>query len=53
MNVGRFVYGCGKGLLLFGCHWPTAKKAVQVGDQVARVPDLLGLEELLVGAGLV
>jgi hypothetical protein len=26
---------------------------VQVGDQVARVPDLLALEELLVGAGLV
>ncbi|MBZ9783954.1 chemotaxis protein CheW [Pseudomonas sp. REP124] len=28
------------------------KAAVQVADQVARVPDLLGMEELLVGAGL-
>jgi len=28
------------------------KAAVQVGDQVARVPDLLVLEELLIGAGL-
>jgi chemosensory pili system protein ChpC len=27
--------------------------AVQVGDQVAKVPDLLALEELLVSAGLV
>ena len=27
--------------------------AVQVGDQVARVPDLLALEELLVNAGLI
>jgi len=26
---------------------------VQVGDQVAKVPDLLALEELLVSAGLV
>jgi chemosensory pili system protein ChpC len=29
------------------------KAAVQVGDQVAKVPDLLALEELLVGAGLI
>ncbi|MNQ44637.1 CheW-like domain protein [compost metagenome] len=28
------------------------KAAVQVADQVAKVPDLLALEELLVGAGL-
>jgi chemosensory pili system protein ChpC len=27
--------------------------AVQVGEQVAKVPDLLALEELLVSAGLV
>jgi chemosensory pili system protein ChpC len=27
--------------------------AVQVGEQVAKVPDLLGLEKLLVDAGLV
>jgi chemosensory pili system protein ChpC len=29
------------------------KAAVQVVDQVAKVPDLLALEELLVSAGLV
>ena len=29
------------------------KAAVQVGEQVAKVPDLLALEELLVSAGLV
>ncbi|WP_095081497.1 chemotaxis protein CheW [Pseudomonas sp. Irchel s3h17] len=28
------------------------KAAVQVADQVAKIPDLLALEELLVGAGL-
>jgi chemosensory pili system protein ChpC len=29
------------------------KAAVQVGEQVAKVPDLLALEDLLVNAGLV
>ncbi|MNW07137.1 hypothetical protein D3C71_2036850 [compost metagenome] len=28
------------------------KAAVQIADQVAKIPDLLALEELLVGAGL-
>ncbi|MFW0757069.1 chemotaxis protein CheW [Pseudomonas sp. H11T01] len=32
---------------------PLEKAAVQIAEQVAKVPDLLGLEELLVGAGLV
>ncbi|MCK8688270.1 chemotaxis protein CheW, partial [Pseudomonas umsongensis] len=32
---------------------PLEKAAVQVADQVAKVPDLLALEELLVGAALV
>ncbi|VVN97760.1 chemotaxis protein CheW [Pseudomonas fluorescens] len=32
---------------------PLEKAAVQIADQIAKVPDLLGLEELLVGAGLV
>ncbi|MHC8317305.1 chemotaxis protein CheW [Pseudomonas sp. LB3P31] len=32
---------------------PLEQAAVQVGDQVAKVPDLLALEELLVAAGLV
>lgn len=31
---------------------PLEQAAVQVGDQVAKVPDLLALEELLVKAGL-
>jgi chemosensory pili system protein ChpC len=32
---------------------PLEQAAVQVGEQVAKVPDLLALEELLVSAGLV
>jgi chemosensory pili system protein ChpC len=32
---------------------PLEKAAVQIAEQVAKVPDLLGLEELLVEAGLV
>ena len=32
--------------------WVTGQAAVQVADQVAKVPDLLALEELLVTAGL-
>ena len=31
---------------------PLEKAAVQVADQVAKVPDLLGVEEMLVAAGL-